>query len=75
MQEWNEDLMKNWFKHWRGWLRGFGSVIDLFGVSYGTTITKEEAWEEDCEAIRSDWQAVGDDLQAAIERHREGRPW
>jgi hypothetical protein len=44
------------------WLTGAGSIFSLFGNYYGDlgSIT-------DAEAIASDWQAVGDDIRAAIE--------
>lgn len=46
--------------------RGFSSIFNLFPTTKPTFILDDE------EAIRSDWQAVGDDLCVAINDLREG---
>ena len=43
------------------WLTGAGSIFSLFGNYYG-----ELGSITDAEAIASDWQAVGDDMRAAM---------
>ncbi len=52
---------------WRDFLRGVGSVIDLFGVSAPhVDIPKDddEAFRRDAEALRGDWSRVIDSANA-----------
>ena len=46
--------------------QGVGSLFDVFGTlnQYNNAESPEEA---DYEALRSDWQAIGDDLRQAMQ--------
>ncbi len=50
-------------------LRGFGSVLDISGISYKTNIQKYTS-KTDAEAIASDWRAVGDDMRKAMGNYK-----
>lgn len=54
-------LGRNLRKRWKHFLRGVGSVMNLFPVVELEPI-------DDAEAIRSDWEAVGEDLRWAMEK-------
>lgn len=46
---------------WRDFLRGVGSVLDIFGVSappVDLPKDDDEAFRRDAEAIRGDWEAA-----------------
>lgn len=52
-------------------LKGMGSVIDLFGVSYEKiNLNLSDGWERDAEAIMNDFSIVGMDIQKAIENYQ-----
>ena len=51
---------------WKHFLRGVGSVMNLFPVAELEPIDDEEA-------IRSDWEAVGEDLRWAMEKAKESQ--
>jgi len=52
--------------------KGFFSIFDISGVNTKINIKKtkpktdEEAWQEDGEAIRKDWENVGNYLRNAM---------
>lgn len=54
---------------WKSFLEGMASCIDIFGV-LGPTVdlpkTDEEAFQRDLEALRSDSDAIMNDMLAAI---------
>jgi hypothetical protein len=65
-------------KHsWRSFIQGMGSVFDISGGAFSRPrrkmpkpLTDEEAWAKDTAAIRSDWDAIGEDIRRAVERFR-----
>jgi len=55
--------------NWRDFLRGFGSVIDIFGISAPKTPRYDDPNDgprRDCAALASDWRKVGDELRAGM---------
>ena len=61
----------------KSFLRGVGSVLNIFGSGERRRISVprrtmvmdyEEARKADAEALQGDWQAVGDDMRAAINK-------
>ena len=50
--------------------RGFGSIIELFprenNYNKGKILTKPKLILSDEEALRSDWQIIGNDIKQAI---------
>lgn len=63
----------------RAFLRGFGSVLDLFGTSSGVGYYADEirdqkpgdGFRRDAEALRSDWEAIGMDMRKATDDVRK----
>jgi|UniRef100_A0A7V6DR58 hypothetical protein len=55
-----------------GFFEGMGRVMDLYGTMMvaNESISPKEA---DTRAIMSDWQAVGEDIAAAINNYAEGQ--
>jgi hypothetical protein len=51
--------------NWRAFFHGFGSVLDLSGSSFTSSLPARyhRLPESDAEAIRSDWDAVGEDFK------------
>jgi hypothetical protein len=47
-------------------LQGFGSVIDISGDVHCYNTNKSPT-EADMESLRADWEAVGKDLQVALD--------
>jgi hypothetical protein len=54
---------------WKGWL----STFDLSGGTFLEMPDLDRGPERDCEAIASDWQAVGNDLRWAMGQVIGGR--
>ncbi len=52
-------------------LAGMGSVVDISGTSRSSVKMYKTAQEADAESIRADWEAVGLDLENAIEYEYE----
>lgn len=50
-------------------LRGMGSVLDLFGVFGGYRLLANDEQEADARALYSDFRAVGMDLTEAMARY------
>jgi hypothetical protein len=48
----------------RAFLRGFASAFDITGGVEVPDLTT--GWQRDGEAIRGDWQRVGDDMRRAM---------
>lgn len=54
--------------NWRAFLKGVAS-INLFGeLNYRNPYAGKDPLEADREAIRSDWEAVGEDLRQVMEQ-------
>ena len=52
-------------------LKGMGSIIDLFGVSYEKiNLDLSDGWKKDAEAITNDFSLVGRDIQKAIDNYQ-----
>jgi hypothetical protein len=53
-------------------LRGWARIADPLGVlnNYNVSVSEDEA---DCDAARSDWKAVGQDLWYAVREHDKTR--
>jgi len=55
---------------WKDFLYGAASVLDLSG-SMGNAQVNEILRKSDAEALRSDWEAVGQDMWKAIEQSED----
>lgn len=58
---------------WRAFWEGFGRAFDLFGTSYSPRKPKLFPYKNgdassDAEAIRKDWEVIGEDLRTAMEK-------
>ena len=74
--------IRNWFRSLfasntpvsDAFLRGAGSIVDLGGVRRRRTsithrtVTDQEAWQQDADNIRKDFEAVGRDMWKVIDR-------
>jgi len=55
-----------WIRNNSGFWRGFGSVFNLFGGHDDDFDTATPWWVRDAEAIRLDWERVGDDFRGVL---------
>lgn len=55
-----------WIRIRFGFLRGMGSVLDVCGESSGDCDTQTPWWLRDRDAIRHDWERVGELFQNAL---------
>lgn len=53
----------------RNFLRGMGSIVEIYPTrrNYDKLIVKVRRHETDLEALRSDWERIGQDMQRAID--------
>jgi hypothetical protein len=47
-------------------LNGFMSAFDMSGQSLISIPDLDSGFQKDCEALRGDWQRVGDDMRRAM---------
>jgi hypothetical protein len=50
----------------RAFLKGFASAFDITGQSFISIPDLNSGFQNDCEALRGDWQRVGDDMRRAM---------
>jgi hypothetical protein len=50
----------------RAFLKGFASAFDISGQSLISIPDLDSGFQQDREAIRGDWQRVGDDMRRAM---------
>lgn len=54
-------------------IRGMARIVDLFSAAQSPEVERILS-TTDADAIRSDWQAVGDDMWWAIREYEQYRP-
>jgi hypothetical protein len=47
-------------------LKGFASAFDITGQAFISIPDLDTGFQRDCEALRGDWQRVGDDMRRAM---------
>lgn len=59
---------------WIAFFKGMGSILDIFGTSHDP-ITKKYShpgtFEDDAEALRQDWEMIGQDMYQVIDQHKK----
>jgi hypothetical protein len=50
----------------RAFLKGFTSAFDITGQSFISIPDLDSGFQRDSEALRGDWQRVGDDMRRAM---------
>ena len=55
-----------WIRDTSGFWHGFGGVFNFIGGDDNSFDTTTPWWVRDAEAIRQDWEKVGDDFRRAL---------
>jgi hypothetical protein len=50
----------------QAFLNGFMSAFDISGQAFISIPDLDNGFQKDCEALRGDWQRVGDDMRHAM---------
>jgi hypothetical protein len=58
------------FRNNQSFLQGMASILDFSSSESKYNYNKNET-SADCESIRADWQAIGGDMQAAINEYEQ----
>lgn len=70
MMERSKGVVAIMTKALRNIIRGMGSVVNIAPAPRHSQIDSPTRGRSDADAVRSDWQRVGDDIRASAERVR-----